>query len=149
MATIACTGRVQALTLTPHHFAALLGLAPYLVEEFQVHAHYLREMASDEKVDDLMKWRWALRGNFWFHQIKAAEMPLCMDDELLRRGAHTRHMSAMRRAASSIAQDAHREREHQQSATNEPLPGGRPRATSPDVAAVARMVAMKRGQARS
>ena len=39
--------------------------------------------------------RWALRGNFWFHQIKAAEMPLCMDDELLRRGAHTRHMSAI------------------------------------------------------
>ena len=26
----------QALTLTPRHFAALLGLAPYLVEEFQV-----------------------------------------------------------------------------------------------------------------
>ena len=60
-----------------------------------MHAHYLREMASDEKVDDLMKWRWALRGNFWFHQIKAAEMPLCMDDELLRRGAHTRHVPAI------------------------------------------------------
>ena len=53
---------MQALTLTPRHFAALLGLAPYLVEEFQVHAHYLREMASDEKVDDLMKWRWAWLG---------------------------------------------------------------------------------------
>jgi hypothetical protein len=100
-----------------------------------VHAHYLREMASDEKVDDLMKWfglanpspspnpnpnpnqvddlmkwRWALRGNFWFDRIKAAEMPLCVEDELMRRGAHTRHMSAMRRAAGSIAQDAHRER---------------------------------------
>ena len=27
-----------------------------------MHAHYLREMASDEKVDDLMKWRWAWLG---------------------------------------------------------------------------------------
>jgi hypothetical protein len=25
------------------------------------------------KVDDLMKWRWALRGNFWFDAIKATE----------------------------------------------------------------------------
>ena len=65
---------------------------------------------NPNQVDDLMKWRWALRGNFWFDRIKAAEMPLCVEDELMRRGAHTRHMSAMRRAAGSIAQDAHRER---------------------------------------
>ena len=36
MATIRAAEPVQALVLSPQHFVALLGLAPYLVEEFQV-----------------------------------------------------------------------------------------------------------------
>ena len=66
----------------------------------------------------------------------------------MRRSAHTAHMSAMRRAAGRIALDAHRAKEQQQSATNEPLPG-QTFPTSTDMAAVARTVAIKRRQARS
>jgi hypothetical protein len=46
------------------------------------------------KVDDLMKWRWALRGNFWFDAIRATERHCAVEDELLRRSAHAAHMCA-------------------------------------------------------
>lgn len=92
--------------------------------------------------------RWALRGNFWFDKIKATETPMCVDDELMRRSAHTAHMLAMRRAAGRIALDARRQKEQRQSVTNEPLPG-QTFPTSSDMAEVARTVAIKRRQARS
>ena len=41
-----------------------------------------------------MKWRWALRGNFWFDAIRATERHCAVEDELLRRSAHAAHMCA-------------------------------------------------------
>ena len=109
-------------------------------------------MASDAKVDDLMAWRWALRGNYWFDQIKATETPLRIDDELTRRKQPAANMSSMRRTIGSIGLAAHHEKEQQQLECASPSfssPPGRASATSPDMASVATLLAIKRRQARS